>query len=63
MNAYKTKESLYKTWKRKPQNENLKKEYKNYVEILEKVISKAKTEYEIKKCKKNKKTITPYGIP
>lgn len=43
----KTKENLYKMWKLNPNNDLLKREYKNYLGILKKVIEDAKVRFDI----------------
>lgn len=58
INSFKTKENLYKIWKKNPSNVSLKKDFKNYEKILNKVIKDAKCKYDKKKiesCKQNTK--------
>lgn len=54
INSFKTKENLYKIWKRNPNNEVLKKDFKNYERILNRVIKDAKIRYEQKKIESYK---------
>lgn len=54
-NSCKTKEILYKIYKKEQQYENHKKECKNYIQISDKVISKVKTECEMKEVQEKLK--------
>ena len=46
MISCKTKEKLYNTWKREPENEHLKANYINYNKLLDKTIKEAKNNFE-----------------
>ena len=46
MVSCKTKEKLYNTWNREPDNEQLKAKYINYNKLLDKTIREAKNNFE-----------------
>ena len=63
INSCKTKDTLYNLWKKDPNNENLKNDFKNFARILKTLIKDAKFKYEksiIEKNKQNTKRLWNY---
>ena len=61
--SIKTKEKLYKNWKKNPNDELLKKEFKEYERVLNKVTKDAKIKFEkskIESCRLNSKNLWKY---